>query len=122
LTLFDPAYEVKSDYRAVVETLVRANRRFAPGIFALWYPILEGRRSDAMEGAIRAAGIPRVQVLELGTAAPGSVEGMAASGMLVVNPPWTLAPAMELALPWLSAALRAGPTGHFRVHTRSGEP
>jgi 23S rRNA (adenine2030-N6)-methyltransferase len=46
---------------------------------------------------------------------------MAASGMLVVNPPWTLAPAVEALLPWLSTALRTGPTGHFRLETLAGD-
>jgi 23S rRNA (adenine2030-N6)-methyltransferase len=68
LTLIDPAYEVKSDYRAAVETLVSAHRRFATGVFALCYPILNRSSTDAMERAIRAAEIPKVQVYELGIA------------------------------------------------------
>ena len=38
---------------------------------------------------------------------------MTGAGVVVVNPPWTLAAAAERALPWLAAAL--GAEGGWRV-------
>jgi 23S rRNA (adenine2030-N6)-methyltransferase len=47
--------------------------------------------------------------------------GMTASGMIVVNPPWTLAAEMRLALPWLANALGIDGAGLYRIETLAGE-
>ena len=49
VVLIDPSYEIKSDYEAVVAALAQAHRRFATGVFLLWYPVIERDRdrSDA---------------------------------------------------------------------------
>jgi 23S rRNA (adenine2030-N6)-methyltransferase len=119
LTLMDPSYAVKTDYTRVVDTLLRAHRRFATGIFALWYPVVDRRRIDTMERAIRASGLPKVQIVELGIG--GSGEGMRMCGMILANPPSTLAETMRTVLPWLAQALATAGKGYFRLETLSGE-
>ncbi|MGA7979979.1 MAG: 23S rRNA (adenine(2030)-N(6))-methyltransferase RlmJ [Chromatiaceae bacterium] len=115
LILIDPAYEVKSDYKTAADTLIGAHRRFATGIVALWYPVIDRRRTDALKRAVLAAGIPKAQVYELGLGPKGSHQGMAASGMVVVNPPRTLTASMQTALPWLAQELGSGAKGTFRI-------
>ena len=83
----DPAYEVKTDYQQVVETLTEAHRRFATGVYALWYPVVERGRIDALERHIARSGIRRVQRYELAVRDEGPGPGMAASGMLVSTCP-----------------------------------
>ncbi|MEJ2388680.1 MAG: 23S rRNA (adenine(2030)-N(6))-methyltransferase RlmJ [Chromatiaceae bacterium] len=116
LVLMDPSYEVRTDYTRIVDTLLRAHRRFATGSFALWYPKVDRWRTDTMERIIRASGLPKVQIVELGIG--GSDEGMRTSGLVLVNPPWTLAASMQTVLPWLAQALAADEN---RSPTRCGQ-
>jgi 23S rRNA (adenine2030-N6)-methyltransferase len=116
LVLLDPPFELKSDYRQAIETLHQAHKRFATGVYALWYPVVERARIEQMERALRATGIPRVERYELGVAADRRGHGMTASGLLVVNPPWTLRQEMEQCLPWLAGEL-GGEQGRFRMES-----
>jgi 23S rRNA (adenine2030-N6)-methyltransferase len=115
LVLLDPAYEVKSDYRQVVETLTLAHRRFATGTYALWYPVVERGRIDDLERAIARSGIPRIQRFELAIRPDGRGPGMGTSEMLVVNPPWTLMGELQPALAYLADVLGEGGTGSYRA-------
>jgi 23S rRNA (adenine2030-N6)-methyltransferase len=121
LVLIDPAYEVKTDYRQVIEALSQAHRRFATGVYALWYPVVERGRIDALERAIARSGIRRVQRYELAIRNEGRGSGMAASGMVVVNPPWTLLEDLRPALDCLAQALGEGGQGGFRAEELVGE-
>lgn len=122
LVLIDPSYEIKTDYRRVAETLARAYRRFETGIFALWYPVIERHRIDRLEQAMRQSGITGIQLFELGVEPDGRERGMTASGMIVVNPPWTLYSEMETALPYLADVLGRDGGGYYRMFelTREG--
>ncbi len=121
LVLIDPAYEVKTDYQQVADTLAKAHRRFATGVYALWYPVVERGRIDALERAIVRSGIRRVQRYELAIRDEGRGSGMAASGMVVVNPPWTLLEDLRPALDYLARALGEGGAGRFRAEELVGD-
>ena len=47
LVLIDPPYEDKKDYQRVVSSLQDALKRFANGVYAVWYPCLQ--RFDARD-------------------------------------------------------------------------
>ena len=116
LVLIDPPYEIKSDYDTVVSTLVKAHKRFATGIYALWYPVVERARIDKLEQALRHSGIPRIQLFELGLSADTDERGMTSAGMIVINPPWKLEAQMNNVLPWLHAKLVPAGIGHTLVN------
>jgi 23S rRNA (adenine2030-N6)-methyltransferase len=105
LVLIDPSYEIKSDYQHVVAQLKAAHRRFAAGTFALWYPVVLRQRIDELERALTKSGMRNIQLFELGLAPDDPEHGMTASGMILINPPWTLWKAMEETLPWLANTL-----------------
>lgn len=117
LVVIDPSYELKTDYRLAVKTLARAYRRFATGVYALWYPVIERSRVHALEGALQASGIERAHLFELGVRPDGVGGGMTASGMIVVNGPWTLEAEMREALPWLAGVLGQDGGGYFRMYS-----
>lgn len=121
LVLIDPPYELKEDYQRVVDTLLAAHRRFSSGTYALWYPVVERRRIDRLEKALRESGMHRILLLELGIAADRPGYGMTASGMLVVNPPWSLAAEMQPVLGYLAEILGVEGGGHCRVVELAGE-
>ena len=102
LVLLDPSYEVKSDYQLLIKQVQQAHKRFATGTYAIWYPVVLRQRVDEMELALKKSGIKNIQLMEFGLRADNPEHGMTASGMIVINPPWTLWGAMEETLPWLA--------------------
>ena len=105
LVLVDPPYELKTDYDQVVKTLQAAHKKFAGGTYAVWYPVVERKRIERMQQQLAKTGIRDIQVFELGLAADSPGRGMTASGMLVINPPWTLLEKMQALLPRLAKVL-----------------
>jgi 23S rRNA (adenine2030-N6)-methyltransferase len=65
LVFVDPSYEIKNDYKLVAEALIQMYNRFATGTYALWYPLVERRRSRQLE-TIKTSGINNVLLFELG--------------------------------------------------------
>ncbi|QFI54018.1 23S rRNA (adenine(2030)-N(6))-methyltransferase RlmJ [Aeromonas simiae] len=117
LVLVDPPYELKEDYFRVVETLKKAQKRWATGIYTIWYPILgrEADRSRDMLSAIAKAGLGDVLVAELEVAGQTPDWGMNGSGMVIVSPPWLLDKQIEAFLKPLCAKLAQGPGAQYRV-------
>ena len=105
LILIDPSYELKADYSKVVETLESAHRRFATGIFALWYPVIDRGVTEKMLASLAETGIPKQLRIEHCITADGAVRGLTGSGMLFINPPWQLDSQAEKLLPWLNQML-----------------
>jgi 23S rRNA (adenine2030-N6)-methyltransferase len=56
LVLIDPSYEDKQDYRRVVEALREGLKRFANGIYAVWYPQLQ--RAEAWQLPVQLKQLP----------------------------------------------------------------
>ena len=115
LVLIDPSYEVKSDYQHAIKQVIQAHKRFATGTFAIWYPVVLRQRIHEMETALQKSGIKNIQLIELGLQPDNPEHGMTSSGMIVINPPWTLWSAMEEALPWLVDQLGENDVGFYRL-------
>jgi 23S rRNA (adenine2030-N6)-methyltransferase len=108
LVLIDPSYEDKQDYRYLELAMEEAMQRFATGCYAIWYPILSRRESAALPDRMKkiAATHKRSWLhAELRVEnAPGE-RRLQASGMFIINPPWTLEKHLAEALPTLTKAL-----------------
>lgn len=115
LILTDPSYELKEDYERVVEFIATAHRKFAQGLYLIWYPVVERSRIDWMEAALKQSGIRDIQLFELGIASDSDGRGMTSSGMIVINPPWTLKQRMAPALDFLVDKLGIDGNGFARV-------
>lgn len=105
LVLIDPAYELPDEYATAFTTLAKLHRQFSTGTYALWYPILDEQQSRAFHQQFEASQMRDVLHLALRIADRKSLPGLYGSGMIVVNPPWTLRAEMEVALPWLVSKL-----------------
>jgi len=110
--LMDPPYEVKQDYQTATDTLIKAHAKFATGTYALWYPVVDRYRIDKIEKDFIKSGIKNIQLFELGIA-EDKENGMTSSGMIVINPPWTLMKQAQEALPYLAKKL-ADKNGRYR--------
>jgi 23S rRNA (adenine2030-N6)-methyltransferase len=106
LVLIDPPYEVKEDYKRVKQTLEDALGRFATGIYAVWYPVLQ--RMEARQMPEKLKRIPANGWLNVTLSISAPVPdgfGLYASGMFILNPPFTLEPMLRELLPWLVKTL-----------------
>ena len=114
LILVDPAYEEKTDYRKVPETLREALRRFPGGAYIIWYPLLARYGpSEQFPEELLALSTGNRCGAEFYTAPrtrppDNSPRGMYGSGLVIFNPPWTLRGALEELLPVLAARLGTG--------------
>ena len=118
LVLCDPSYEIKSDYLRVQALLQDALKRFATGVYAVWYPIIPRAEAHDLPRRLKTlaqkAGKPwlhaTLTVKSSKLASPAAGEGarrpgLPASGMFVVNPPFTLQGVLREALPQLAQLL-----------------
>lgn len=108
LAMIDPSYERAADYPEVARALADARRRFPGGVYAVWYPMLRSRESREFPRRLkRVAGVKWLHV-QL-SVRDSREQGMYGSGLLVINPPYTLAAVLDATLRWLEAKLAQGP-------------
>jgi 23S rRNA (adenine2030-N6)-methyltransferase len=108
LVLIDPSYEDKQDYRYLETTMEEALQRFATGCYAIWYPCLSRRESAALPDHMKkiAAAHKRSWLhVELRVENAPKERRLQASGMFIINPPWTLEKQLAESLPILVKAL-----------------
>jgi 23S rRNA (adenine2030-N6)-methyltransferase len=121
LVLMDPSYELKTDYAQVIETLKDHLKRFATGTYMVWFPIIARPESQDLPRRLKSLAqqngkdwllatlrVKSGKVSGEGATVPGQSParpGLVASGVFLVNPPYTLRPALAEALPQLVAGL-----------------
>ncbi len=116
ITLIDPPYEDKKDYKRVVEACEEALRRFETGTIAIWYPLLQRPEPSQMRKALRNLPLKSWLDVTLSVHAPRPDGfGMHGSGMFVINPPWTLPKLLKESLPWLQKNLAQDKGAQFEL-------
>ena len=120
LVLVDPPYEVKDDYRKVKLMLADALARFATGTYAVWYPVLQRMESRQLPDQLkRLPGNGWLNVtLSIGGPSPDGF-GLRASGMFIINPPWTLEAGLRALMPYLVGTLGSDDGAGFTLETGS---
>lgn len=111
LVLIDPPYEQKDEAAKAARMLAEGVRRFATGIFMLWYPVKGKGEEGAIRDAAAALGVPATLAAELRIREPFKEGGLAGSGLIVVNAPWKLDEELALILPALAGRLGIGTWG-----------
>lgn len=89
LVFIDPPFERKDETEIALRTLARALRKWATGMFCLWYPIKDNAIGDRIATFAREAGWPKAMRLECRPFRQDGVR-LCGSGMLLCNTPWTL--------------------------------
>ncbi len=124
LVLVDPPFEQDGDFYRLARGLAAAHRKWATGIYALWYPIKGRSEPDAFAKALRRAGIGKMLRAELMVAPLSDPTHLNGCGLILVNPPWTLESELSVLLPALADILGRDGKGAFRLDwlTREGAP
>ncbi|MGT2468194.1 23S rRNA (adenine(2030)-N(6))-methyltransferase RlmJ [Mesorhizobium atlanticum] len=121
LVLIDPPFEEEGEFSRLIEGLRKAHRRWPGGIYALWYPIKDRGAVTAFRAALKEAGIPKLLDIAL-EIRPGSDEpSLDGSGLVVVNPPYTLEGELKVLLPALHKVLAVRQPSRWTSDWLAGE-
>jgi 23S rRNA (adenine2030-N6)-methyltransferase len=105
LVLIDPPFEAPDEFETAARAIREAIRKFATGIYLVWYPIKSDAAGNAFAGEVLASGVRKALRLEIAVDAHEGRLGRA--GLLVLNPPFQFDGEMEAALAAVAPALQA---------------
>ncbi|WP_256752329.1 23S rRNA (adenine(2030)-N(6))-methyltransferase RlmJ [Mesorhizobium sp. Mes31] len=89
LVFIDPPFEQKDETKHLANVLRKGAKKWATGIFLVWYPIKDSTIGDAVAKAAVSAGFNKILRAEF---APFLRDGarLAGSGFVICNTPWTV--------------------------------
>jgi 23S rRNA (adenine2030-N6)-methyltransferase len=105
LVLIDPPFEAPDEFQTAARVVRDAYRRFANGIYIIWYPIKSEAVGNAFVGEVLASGAAKALKVEIAIDAPDGKLGRA--GLLVLNPPYQFDSEMGAALDAVAPRLGA---------------
>ena len=130
LVLCDPSYEIKNDYARVAEFIAVVLKRFATGTYAVWYPIIPRPEAHGLPRRLKTiatqAGKPWLhatltvkssRLVSTGVDEDARRPGLPASGMFLINPPFTLKAQLALALPQMASRLGQDRNASFALES-----
>jgi 23S rRNA (adenine2030-N6)-methyltransferase len=119
LILIDPPYEEKQDYQRVVSALRDSLKRFAGGVYAVWYPQLQRAEARQLPEQLKKLPVKSWMHVALSIQAPSEDGfGMHGSGMFIINPPWLLHGVLQETMPCLVAHLGQDEHAAFTLEYR----
>lgn len=87
LILIDPPFEAKDEFQTLALAVGQSLRRFAHGIYLIWFPIKNKQDASALSGELIARGAQRLLLLDFDIN-PAEPEKLHRSGLLIINPPY----------------------------------
>ncbi|MBR0873883.1 23S rRNA (adenine(2030)-N(6))-methyltransferase RlmJ [Bradyrhizobium tropiciagri] len=122
LVLIDPPFEAKDEFERLARAFADAFAKWPTGTYLIWYPVKTRRATDELARSVAAAATTsrpagKCLRLEFSVAPQEDGAGLVSTGLLMVNPPWTLAGELRLILPELEKPLGQGGAGRFRLET-----
>jgi 23S rRNA (adenine2030-N6)-methyltransferase len=120
IVIVDPPFEEAQDFTRLAHGLEAAHRKWASGIYVLWYPIKGRQEPDALARRLKRSGITRILRAELAVDATPAQGPLGGCGLIVLNPPWTLENELAAILPELVKALGSR-NSNYRLDWIAGE-
>ena len=114
LVLVDPPFEAKNDFSRLASGLAAAHRKWATGVYVLWYPIKGRGEADAFAKRLRRLAINQILRAEMLVAPLSNPSRLNGAGLVIVNPPWTLENELCVLLPALASILGES-SGQFKL-------
>jgi 23S rRNA (adenine2030-N6)-methyltransferase len=122
IVLIDPPFEEAGDFARLADILAAAHRKWPTGIYLLWYPIKDRQAPNMLARQLTRLQAPRILRSELLLGLPRAGGSLVGSGLLVVNPPFTLQQDLAILLPALCRLLAKEATAHtdWLAHEQAG--
>ena len=125
VVLIAPPFEQLDEFARLAERLAAAHRKWPTGTYLLWYPIKNDADVTGFVGLLARSRIAKTLRAELNVPmnGPGTVldTGLRGSGLIAVNPPWTLYGELKVLLPALAKVLSRGASESLTLHWLAGE-
>lgn len=115
LVLIDPPFEQRDEFEQMAAATLAAWRKWPTGVYALWYPIKDARAVAALSAGLLAAGVRSALRLSLQVETPQPDGPLAATGLLLVNPPFGFADEARALLPPLAELMARGAGASARI-------
>jgi 23S rRNA (adenine2030-N6)-methyltransferase len=116
LILIDPPFEKADEFERLTEALANGLERFATGVYIVWYPVKNAASADRfVRDACRLGGRDILDV-RLTICEPFAGLGLTETGLLIVNPPFSLNGELERILPFLVERLGEGRGAGFHLN------
>jgi 23S rRNA (adenine2030-N6)-methyltransferase len=105
LVLIDPPFELKEEFQTLARQMREWKRRWATGVYILWYPIKAHLSVSELKAAARELSLPRTWCLEALILPREQPETLNGGGLIVFNAPYTVPERAEALLPYLRDAM-----------------
>ena len=115
LVLIDSSFDVAREFDRLAKALKATYARFATGVYAVWYPLMEPAAMRDFLGSIQRSGIRKVLRIEIVVRERDESGIIPGCGMLVVNPPFGFDTEAQSVLDWLWPILNEDGAGGVRL-------
>ena len=130
LVLCDPSYELKTDYGRVADMVADSLKRFPQGTYAVWYPIIPRQEAHDLPKRLKtlankagkswlhaALTVKSSKITAAMREGEQKRPGLPASGMFLINPPYTLKDQLKVALPQMAELLQQDDNAGYVLET-----
>lgn len=119
LVVIDPPYEQAKEYDLVVENVEQSLKRFATGVYVVWYPLInrntKQNASEKMVAKLKKLGAKSTLDVNFWVSGKDEEAGMYGSGLFILNPPWSLEKKLNEGLPYLVEKLGKTSKAGFKI-------
>ena len=115
LVFVDSSFDRAQEFKRLTDGFVEGHRKFATGVYALWYPLMDALAMQGFERRVVATGVRKILQVELAVRNVGVSGSVRGCGMLVVNPPFGFEAAARRILAWLWPVLAQDGEGGERA-------
>ncbi len=115
LVFIDSSFDRAREFARLTQGFAEAYRKFATGVYALWYPLMEPMAMRGFERGITATGIRRILQLDISVHPKEWTVSMRGCGLIVANPPFGFEDTARAILSWLWPVLSRQGDGEQRV-------
>lgn len=120
--LIDPPFERPDEFASLTDAIRNGLKRFATGVFVIWYPVKDRDAADRLRIDIAATGCRKMLDVRLTISEPFAGLGLTETGVLVLNPPFSLKTELQALLPYLADRLGEGRGAGFSLHDSEATP
>ncbi len=115
LIFIDSSFDRAREFKRLADGLILAHRKFATGVYALWYPLMDPASMRSFERSLVATGIRKILQIEINAFGVDWTLGMRGCGMVIVNPPYGFDAVAQAITGWLQPLLANGAVPPWQV-------
>ena len=121
VVLIDPPFEQPGEFERMVLGLTSAAKRFATGVYLLWYPMKHPGDVERFKRKLCETGLRKLLAVEVIVAPYQEGAGLTGTGLILHNPPFGLREELANILPYLTNLLSNHPDSKFEIDVLADE-